>query len=61
MASFQVSFQLEAESLADAEAAVAQWTVTPGTTLTMIFGSVQSEGTPHELPEGGTVGTLSAE
>jgi hypothetical protein len=48
-------FNVEAESLADVEAAVATWVVTPDTTLTSITGTVFSESVPLIIPDGGEV------
>jgi hypothetical protein len=52
---FTVTFQLEAESLAEAESAVGSWVVTPGTVLMSVFGSVMSTSVPINMPDGGIV------
>lgn len=61
MAMFSVAFQVEAADLAEAEALVAQWTVTPGSLLMPITGSVQSTFPPTEVVGSGVIGdTLNA-
>lgn len=55
MARFSVMFQLEAETLEDAEAAVGQWIVTPDTILSAITGSVMSQNMPVTIADGGPV------
>jgi hypothetical protein len=55
MAPFNVMFLIEAESLAEAEAAVGEWVVTPGTTLSSITGSVFSTTAPLTITDGGKV------
>ena len=52
---FSVMFQTEAETLEEAEAAVAQWTVTPGTMLVSLLGSVSSQNMPVSILDGGAV------
>lgn len=53
---FSVMIQVEADTLADAEALVAQWTVTPGAVLLPISGSVGSTFPPTTIGDGGVVG-----
>jgi hypothetical protein len=55
MVPFSVMFTVEAESLEEAEAAVATWVVTPGTTLLSLMGSVMSQTTPLSIADGGAV------
>lgn len=60
MAPFSVAFQLEAADLAEAEALVATWTVTPGVLLMPITGSVASTFPPTEVGGAGAVGDAMA-
>jgi hypothetical protein len=55
MAQFSVTFQLEAATLEEAEAAIATWVVTPDTTLTSISGVVWSTRAPIIIADGGAV------
>jgi hypothetical protein len=55
MVEFTVVFTTEADTLADAEADVQTWTVTPGTTLQQISGAVMSDAPPIEVLAGGLV------
>lgn len=55
MASFSVTFTVEAATLEEVESLVATWTVTPGIMLMPIIGSVTSDYPPTEVPEPGSV------
>lgn len=55
MPPFTAIFSIEAGSLAEAEAAVGEWVVTPDTTLMSLMGTVVSENVPLAMPDGGTV------
>jgi hypothetical protein len=52
---FTIYFTLEAATLEEAEAAVQTWTVSPGTILQGISGSVSSDLVPVDLAAGGLV------
>jgi hypothetical protein len=48
-------FTVEAKSMAEAEAAVAKWVVTPDTTLMSLTGTVMSDRAPLDISDGGAV------
>jgi hypothetical protein len=55
MTVFTVHFNLEAASLEEAQALVGSWVVTPGTTLTSMFGTPVVMDTPVLVEDGGPV------
>jgi len=57
MATFSVNFMFEAEDLAEAEAIVGTWTVTPGTTITSLQGTIQPNFRPTMVGVDGNLGT----
>lgn len=52
-----VSFTFEAESIEEAQAIVASWTVTPGVRLTGLSGTTPGVQRPVEVTMGGTIGS----
>ena len=52
-----VSFTFEAETIDEAQAIVATWTVTPGAQLVGLSGTVQGVQRPVVVAMGGTVGS----
>lgn len=54
---FSVNFTFEAEDLAEAEAIVGTWVITPGVTITSLQGTIQPNFRPTAVGADGNLGT----